>query len=242
MLIIICVCKKWKHYIKNSIHTMTIVIDHVDLKMFLLNKNLFDRETKWWEKLFDLDLTLKYKSKKQNPADVTSRRSDYEIKNVNEKKILKNIEIKFSNFSKTALLTISTAKPKIDLCAKCWQFINIVFTSVFNPDPLAMRRSSEGEIDEISRNNFTNNKTLLKNTAHAHISIIDWIPCGFSTSDLIKLSVLKKIKSQNDYTFLFFNRHETAHVLWTFHFMRIAKVFRQNQKIVLKKKTFIHLF
>ena len=47
---------------------------------------------------------------------------------------------------------------------------------------------------------------------------------------------MKKTKSQNDCTFLFFDRHEIAHVSWTFHFMKIAKVFRQNQKAVLKKK------
>ena len=47
MLTIICVCKKWRHYVKNSIHTMTIVIDHANLKMFLLNKNLSEKEAKW---------------------------------------------------------------------------------------------------------------------------------------------------------------------------------------------------
>ena len=120
MLIIICVCKKWKHYIKNSIHTITVIIDHVNLKTFLLNKNFFEKKMKWWKKLFDFDLIIKYKSEKQNSVNVTSWRNDYKIKNVNEKKILRNIKIKFSNFSKTALLTVSTVEPGIDLCAKCW--------------------------------------------------------------------------------------------------------------------------
>ena len=47
---------------------------------------------------------------------------------------------------------------------------------------------------------------------------------------------MKKIKSQNDCTFLFFNRHEIAHVSWTFYFMKTAKMFQQNQKTVLKKE------
>ena len=126
---------------------------------------------------------------------------------------MKNIKIKSSNSSKTTLLTVSIAESKIDLCAECRQFINIVSTNVPNPDPLAVRRSSEGEIDEILRNNLTNNKTSSKNTAYAHISIIDWIPCGPSTSDSVKPSVLEETKLQNDCTFLFFNKHEVAHVL-----------------------------
>ena len=149
---------------------------------------------------------------------------------------MKNTEIKFSNFSKTTLLTISTVEFEIDLCAKCWQFINVVFTNVSNPDPLMMRRNSEDEINEISKNNFTNDKTSLKNTVYTHISIIDWISCGFSTSDSVKSSVLKEMKSQNDCTFLFLDKHKTAHVSWTFHFMKTAKIFWQNQKTVLKKK------
>ena len=195
MPIIICVRKKWKHYVKNFIHMMTIIINHVNLKMFLLNKNLFEKKMKWWKKLFNFDLIIKYKSEKQNFANAASRRSDYEIKNVKKKKILKNIKIKISNFSKTTLLTVSVVESEIGLCAECWIFINVVFTNVLNPDSLVMRRSSESEIDEILSNNFTNNKTSLKNIVHAYISIIDWIFCGLSTNDSIESSILKKIRS-----------------------------------------------
>ena len=111
-----------------------------------------------------------------------------------------------------------------------------MFTNVLNPDSLTMRKSFENEINEISKNNFTNNKTSSKNTAYAYISIIDWILCGLLTNDSVEPSVLKKTKSQNDYTFLFLDEHKTAYVSWTFHFIKIAKMFRQNQKTVLKKK------
>ena len=126
---------------------------------------------------------------------------------------MKNIKIKIFNFSKTIFLTVSIVESEIDLYVKCWQFINVVFTNVLNSDPLMMRRNFEGEIDEILKNNFTNDKTSLKNTVHTHISIIDWISYGFSTSDSVESSILKKIKSQNDYTFLFFDKHEITHVL-----------------------------
>ena len=154
---------------------------------------------------------------------------------ITSQKILKNIKIKFSNFSKAALLTVSTAEPQNDLCAECWQFIDIASTNASNSDPLVVRKNSENEINEILKNNFTNNKTSLKNIVHTHISIIDWIFCGISTSDSIKSSILKKTKSQNDHTFSFFNKHEIMHVSWTFHLMKNAKMVRQTQITGLKK-------
>ena len=54
--------------------------------MFLLNKNLFERKTKWWKKLFNFDLIIKYKSEKQNSVNAALWHSDYEIKNINKKK------------------------------------------------------------------------------------------------------------------------------------------------------------
>ena len=99
-----------------------------------------------------------------------------------------------------------TSDPTRPPYAKCWQFIEVVFTNVSNSDSLMMRSSFEDEINKISRNNLTNTKTSSKNTVHTHISIIDWISCRLSTSNLIKLSILKKMRLQDDYTFLFFDK------------------------------------
>jgi hypothetical protein len=55
-----------------------MLIDHVNLNTFFKNKELNRKEARWWEKLSDLDLHIEYKSNKQNSADDSSRRLDYE--------------------------------------------------------------------------------------------------------------------------------------------------------------------
>ncbi len=86
MLIIIDCCKKWRQYIENAQHFVRMFIDHCNLRKFLLNKSLNRRKTRWWEKLSELNLQIEYKSNRNNSANESSRRSDYE--NIDENKIL----------------------------------------------------------------------------------------------------------------------------------------------------------
>jgi hypothetical protein len=55
-----------------------MLIDHVNLNTFFKNKELNRKKTRWWKKLSDLNLHIEYKSNKQNSADDSSRRLDYE--------------------------------------------------------------------------------------------------------------------------------------------------------------------
>ena len=137
---------------------MIIIIDHVNLKMFLLNKNLFEKKMKWWKKLFNLDLIIKYKSKKQNFVNITSRRSDYEIKNIKKYKnkilkffknnIVNSINCWIWNWSVCKMLTIH--KRCVYQCFEFW----------FIGDAKEFQKWNWWNI----KNNFTNNKTSLKNT------------------------------------------------------------------------------
>jgi hypothetical protein len=86
MLVIINCCKKWRQYIENAQHSVRMFIDHCNQRKFLLNESLNRRKTRWWEKLSDLNLQIEYKSNKNNSADESSRRSNYE--NIDENKIL----------------------------------------------------------------------------------------------------------------------------------------------------------
>jgi hypothetical protein len=86
MLVIINCCKKWRQYIKNAQHIVWIFIDQYNLKHFLINKFLNRRETRWWEKLSELNLRIEYRSSRNNFVDKSSRRLDYE--NIDENKIL----------------------------------------------------------------------------------------------------------------------------------------------------------
>jgi hypothetical protein len=55
-----------------------MLINHVNFNTFFKNKELNKKETRWWEKLSDLNLHIKYKSNKQNSADDSFRQLDYE--------------------------------------------------------------------------------------------------------------------------------------------------------------------
>jgi hypothetical protein len=54
-----------------------MITDHVNLRTFLIIKNLSRRKTRWWERLFDLNFAIEYRSKRLNVANASSRRRDY---------------------------------------------------------------------------------------------------------------------------------------------------------------------
>ena len=77
MLAIVEACKHWRHYLKESMYSVRVVSDHLNLRKFLSTKTLSRKEARWWERLSGLDLAIKYCEKKHNPADGPSRRPDY---------------------------------------------------------------------------------------------------------------------------------------------------------------------
>ena len=98
----------------------------------------------------------------------------------------------------------------------------------FKSDSLVMRKNSENEIDEILKNNFTNNKTLWKNTVHAHF-FNNWLNfLSIFDKWLNKTVNIEKNRIKKWSHILFFNKNEIAYVLWTFPFMKTAKIFWQN--------------
>ncbi len=55
-----------------------ILIDHVNFNTFFKNKELNKKKTRWWKKLNNLNLHIKYKLNKQNSANNSFRQFDYE--------------------------------------------------------------------------------------------------------------------------------------------------------------------
>jgi hypothetical protein len=94
MLVIVEVCKKWRHYIKNVKYSVRMIIDHVNLKNFFINKILNRRETRWWKRLAELDLKIKYRFDKSNFANDSFRRRDYENETANENKNNENLNLR----------------------------------------------------------------------------------------------------------------------------------------------------
>jgi hypothetical protein len=79
MLAIVKTCKKWRHYVENAKHQILIITDYINLRTFFIIKILSRRKIKWWKKFSELDLLIKYRSKRLNSADAFNRRSDYAI-------------------------------------------------------------------------------------------------------------------------------------------------------------------
>jgi hypothetical protein len=99
MLVIVKICKKWRHYIKNVKNFVRMMINHVNLKNFFINKILSRRKTRWWKKLTEFDLKIKYRFDKSNFANDSFRKRDYENEIANEDKNNENL-----NFRKWVLI------------------------------------------------------------------------------------------------------------------------------------------
>jgi hypothetical protein len=79
MLAIVKACKQWRHYVEDAKHQILIITDHVNLRTFFIIKILSKRKIRWWKKFSEFDLLIKYRSKRLNSADASSRRNDYAI-------------------------------------------------------------------------------------------------------------------------------------------------------------------
>jgi hypothetical protein len=78
MLAMIESCRVFRHYVKETLFSIQMLIDHVNLNSFFKNKKLNKKKARWWKKLSDLNLHIEYRSNKLNFADDSSRRFDYE--------------------------------------------------------------------------------------------------------------------------------------------------------------------
>ena len=93
--VIIEICKKWKHYVKNFKFFVRIIIDYANFCTFLTIKTLNRKKTRWWKRLSNFDLKIKHKFDKKNSANKSSRRRNYEkqITIENQQKIDKFLKI-----------------------------------------------------------------------------------------------------------------------------------------------------
>ncbi len=94
MLVIVKICKKWRHYIKDVKYFVRMMIDHVNFKNFFINKIFNRREIRWWKRLTELDLKKKYRFDKNNFADDSFRKRNYENEIANEDKNNENLNLR----------------------------------------------------------------------------------------------------------------------------------------------------
>ena len=90
-----------------NVQVIEILIDHNNLKEFMKVKMFNERQIKWILKLAVLDFVIKHRPKKNNPADASFQRFDYQ--NINEK--MQNLlSILQQKLSKIELINICTSK------------------------------------------------------------------------------------------------------------------------------------
>ncbi len=85
LLIIICCLKHWHLKLKCMNILIKIFIDHLNLKYFMIIKELIRWQAKWAEKLSEYNFKIIYQSKKQNlKVDVLIRMSDVKSVKAND--------------------------------------------------------------------------------------------------------------------------------------------------------------
>jgi hypothetical protein len=154
MLVIVKICKKWRHYIEDVKHSIRMIIDHANLKNFFINKTFSRREIRWWKKLIELDLRIKYRSEKSNFADDSFRKRDYEDEIAKENKNNENLNLKkwILIESKSILKSINEKRKK----KYFFSSTNNRHVFLSNADSIASETFET--IDEMSKSNcFANN-------------------------------------------------------------------------------------
>ncbi len=85
LLIIIHCLKHWRSELKCTDISIKIFINHLNLKYFMMIKELIRRQTKWAEKLFKYNFQIIYQSRKQNlKVDALIRMSDVKSVKAND--------------------------------------------------------------------------------------------------------------------------------------------------------------
>jgi hypothetical protein len=154
MLVIVKICKKWRHYIENVKHSIRIIIDHANLKNFFINKAFSRKKVKWWKRLIELDLKIKYRSEKNNFANDSFDKRDYENDVAKKDKNNENL-----NLRKWILIeNKNILKSKNEKRKKKYFFRSTNSRHVFLSNTNNIASETFKTIDEMSKNNcFANN-------------------------------------------------------------------------------------
>ena len=84
LLSIVAAFQQWRHYFKNSHHSVTILTNHNNLRYFMKTTAFNRRQFRWVFTLAEYNFEIKYRSEKINSIDGSSRRSDYKKKTDDE--------------------------------------------------------------------------------------------------------------------------------------------------------------
>ena len=96
LLVIIATFKQWRHYLKNSALIVKMWSDHNNLKKFMKQKKLNQKQVRWTLILTAYNFEIFHKSKRTNFANESSRGSDYEKTSTLNIKFLSSLQSKLA--------------------------------------------------------------------------------------------------------------------------------------------------
>ena len=88
--------KQWKHHLKNSRHSIIVLINYNNLRYFMITTLLNRRQVKWTLIFVEYDFKIKYRTKSINSVNSSSRRLDYE-NDVNDEICFLTLQNKLKN-------------------------------------------------------------------------------------------------------------------------------------------------
>ncbi len=96
LLVIVIMFKHWRHYVKNSYHTVEVLTDHNNLKNFMNVQELNEKQVRWVMKLLICNFEITHRSEKTNLINASSRQSDYKNKNIFANHLLLTLQRKLT--------------------------------------------------------------------------------------------------------------------------------------------------
>ena len=122
LLTIIMTFKQWRHYLKNSRHSVIILINHNNLRYFMTTTLLNRRQFKWTFVFVEYDFKIKYRTRIINFANASFKRFDYKNQ-INDEICLFTLQNKLKNIivaiiNLTSIITRSVMKTFKSLITK----------------------------------------------------------------------------------------------------------------------------
>ncbi len=96
LLVIVAMFKHWRHYVKDSYHTVKVLTDHNNLKSFMNVWKLNERQVRWIMRLLICNFEIAHKSEKTNSINASSRWSDYKSENIFANHLLLTLQRKLT--------------------------------------------------------------------------------------------------------------------------------------------------
>jgi len=96
LLIIVAMFKHWRHYVKESYHTVEVLTDHNNLKSFMNVRKLNERQVRWVMRLLICNFEIAHRSEKTNSINALSRWSDYKNENISANCLLLTLQRKLT--------------------------------------------------------------------------------------------------------------------------------------------------